>query len=300
MRLVPPICPEGIEERWVTLDGYRIRYLCGGSGTPLLLIHGLLGYSFSWRQSLADLARRATVYAPDLPGLGFSDRSPSFDCGLQATAERLLGFMRAAGLREAHLLGTSHGGGIAIKLASLCVEQASPSVRSLILAAPVNPWSPQGSGIARVLGNPLMSPLVRGLFPVLKHSGPFWLKRMCGDTSRLQPGTLEGYVSALAVPGTMRHVLRIAAGWERDLEEIQHAIARLRNVPTLLIWGTADRAVTPRSAEPLRSNFARAELVLLEGVGHLPYEEAPAEFSRAVCDFLSRVSAGARTTASNS
>ena len=41
-----------VKECWCVLDGYRMRYLCGGSGPPLLLLHGLLGYSFSWRFAL--------------------------------------------------------------------------------------------------------------------------------------------------------------------------------------------------------------------------------------------------------
>jgi len=53
-----------------------MRYLSAGSGPPLLLVHGLLGYSFSWRFTIPALAQHATVYAIDLLGTGFSDRPP--------------------------------------------------------------------------------------------------------------------------------------------------------------------------------------------------------------------------------
>ena len=52
----------------------RMRYLQAGSGPPLLLLHGLLGYSFSWRYNLLPFSQFATVYAPDLPGTGYSER----------------------------------------------------------------------------------------------------------------------------------------------------------------------------------------------------------------------------------
>jgi pimeloyl-ACP methyl ester carboxylesterase len=65
----------GAEERSVTLDGVTWRYLFAGSGPPLLLIHGFMGYSFSWRLNLAALSRYFSVYAMDLPGSGFSQRT---------------------------------------------------------------------------------------------------------------------------------------------------------------------------------------------------------------------------------
>jgi len=63
-----------IEDHWITLDGARMRYLRSGSGPALLLLHGLLGYSFSWRYALPALATQATVHAVDMLGMGFSDR----------------------------------------------------------------------------------------------------------------------------------------------------------------------------------------------------------------------------------
>ncbi len=66
-----PAPGEGIEECWMEIDGARMRYLRAGSGPPLILLHGLLGYSFSWRFTMPALAPYATIYAPDLLGSGF-------------------------------------------------------------------------------------------------------------------------------------------------------------------------------------------------------------------------------------
>ena len=51
----PAASPPGVEEHFATLDGQRMRYLRAGTGPPLLLIHGLIGYSFSWRFNMAAL-----------------------------------------------------------------------------------------------------------------------------------------------------------------------------------------------------------------------------------------------------
>ena len=65
----------GVEECTAVIDGVRWRYLHAGSGPALLLVHGFMGYSFSWRFVIAGLARHYSVYAVDLPGCGFSERS---------------------------------------------------------------------------------------------------------------------------------------------------------------------------------------------------------------------------------
>ena len=101
-----------IEDLRMNLDGLSCRYQRAGSGPALLLVHGLMGYSFSWRYTIPALAHQATVYALDLPGTGFSDRSADMDCGQAASAKRLLSFMDQAGIASCDLLGTSHGGAL--------------------------------------------------------------------------------------------------------------------------------------------------------------------------------------------
>src|ERR1700732_3525605 len=98
-----PAVPLDIEDHWITLNGARMRYLRSGSGPPLLLLHGLLGYSFSWRFALPVLAEKATVYALDMPGVGFSDRPPNANGSFRAQAERLLRFLDSLGVESCDL-----------------------------------------------------------------------------------------------------------------------------------------------------------------------------------------------------
>src|SRR5579863_2820631 len=127
----------GIHEHWTELEGHRLRFLHGGAGPPLLLVHGLLGYSFSWRLNLAALAPRATVFAPDLLGTGFSERVPGMDCSFSAIAGRLRRFLAGQGIERFDLLGNSHGGAVSMMLAA----EATSSVRRLILVDTAHPWS---------------------------------------------------------------------------------------------------------------------------------------------------------------
>src|ERR1017187_7279219 len=126
---------EGVEECWMDFDGARMRYLRAGSGPALILLHGLLGYSFSWRYTLPALAPYATVYAPDLLGAGFSDRPRGIDHSMRGTALRVVKFAENLKIGPFDLLGTSRGGAVAMAAAAQCVvaRGSSPGVRRLVL-----------------------------------------------------------------------------------------------------------------------------------------------------------------------
>ncbi len=259
-----------------------MRYLTAGSGRPLLLIHGLMGYSFSWRSNLPELARVSRVLAVDLLGTGFSERC-DLDCSLRGTATQLSRFLDQLKIGEFDLLGTSHGGAVAILLASL----APTRVRRMVLSAPANPWSPYGRWLA-----PLLSRYpARLVLPLLVRSEGFvrlQLRRMYADPRRITPGTMEGYGAPAALPGTTQHIVRVLRTWLRDLEEVRGALPSIADVPTLLLWGSRDLPVRLASSAPLQAQFRRAELKVLDDVGHLPYEEVPETFNRAVIEFLTR------------
>jgi pimeloyl-ACP methyl ester carboxylesterase len=277
-----------IEERWATIDGARMRYLTAGFGPPLILLHGLLGYSFSWRFTIPALARQATIYAPDMLGAGFSDRPAELDCTFQGCARRLLAFADEVGIPSFDLLGTSHGGAVAMTAAARGTEQGR--IRSLILVAPVNPWSAHGKQLARLLSGELASRLFLGLVPHAKFAHSCVLRRLYGDPCRIAPGTLEGYSRPFEKPGGLEYGLRILSTWNKDLDQLEASLPKIRNIPTLLVWGGLDRAVDPASARMLQTRFRDAHLIMFDDVGHLPYEEAPDRFNQVIADFLRRKS----------
>src|SRR5580704_15177413 len=89
------------------------------------------------------LALHATVYAPDMLGAGFSERAPGIEQSMRAVARRVLQFVGKLGLSSFDLLGTSHGGGVAMMAAESCTNgsQSNLKLRRLVLVAPVNPFS---------------------------------------------------------------------------------------------------------------------------------------------------------------
>ena len=274
-----------VERSTAEIDGQPLHYLQAGSGPPLLLLHGLLGGAFCWRLNLDPLSRQHTILAVDLPGLGGSNAPQHLDCSMTAQAERVLSLLAELRLEEVDVVGSSWGGAIAMFLAA-----QSRRVRSLVLAAPVNPWSDLGAGRIRFFNGRFGGALLRMAWPVSRPLHRIAVKRMYGDPRRVPAGTIEGYSSLAMRPGKVHSVLSTLRNWQDDVNALTIAIPRI-TVPSLLIWGTRDGAVDLRSAEQLRRALPASELKLIEGAGHLPFEETPDEFNRLVLDFVARTRA---------
>jgi pimeloyl-ACP methyl ester carboxylesterase len=248
-----------------------------------------MGYSFSWRYTMPALAPYATVYAPDMMGAGFSDRPAGLDHSMRGTAQRVLKFIRLLGISSFDLLGTSHGGAVAMMLAAECLDgDAGLQMRRLVLVAPVNPYSAHGRRLAPFVGSNFGAALFRLVIARTSFSYSYWHARMYGDRSRIPAGTLEGYTAPLRKPGLFEHALSIVRTWTPDLRELEATLPTLASVPTLLMWGSKDSAVYASSAAPLAKHLSNSKTVIFQGIGHLPYEECPEEFNRALIEFLTR------------
>jgi len=262
--------------------GKRISFERRRHGQATVLVHGLLGYSFSWRRVLDLFSEQREVFALDMPGSGFSEYSSSLDARLSAAAGRLLSFLDVVGIASCDLIGSSYGGTTSLLLAARHPER----VRTLTLVSPANPWSRIGRKRLALLNMPgiqvVFPPLARWLKPLHRIS----VRRMYGDRSRVTAETLRGYSLPLVRRGTFEHAVKIAQNWRSDMRELQAALPSVADIPALIVWGSKDRVVDPTSAETLSRCFKRSRLVIMEGAGHLPYEESPEEFCSIVNTFL--------------
>ena len=67
---------------------------------------------------------------------------------------------------------------------------------------------------------------------------------------------------------------------------IGESLHEISGIPTLILWGSRDRAVYPSSIHQLQRQLKNSALVMFQGAGHMPYEEVPEEFNHVLCDFL--------------
>jgi pimeloyl-ACP methyl ester carboxylesterase len=271
-----------ITKKLAAVEDAKFHYLQAGCGPPLLLIHGLLGGAFCWRLNLPVFAERFTTYAVDL--IGHSEAKSPPGGSMQAQAARLHSWLQKQAGSPIDVIASSWGGGVALFLAAL-----NPGiVRSLVLVAPVNPWSEFGRKRVRFFASAIGGTLLRWGMPFSRPLHLTALERMYGDPKRIPAGTLAGYSQIALGSGFARKMVQTLRCWEKDLDALPDAIEQVKS-PALLVWGSRDGAVDIRSAGVLRQKLIGSELAIIEGAGHLPFEEMPKEFNRIVMEFLHRV-----------
>lgn len=285
----------GAEERYQLIDGVTVHYLFRPGNDPVsknppaILVHGLLGFSYSWRHNITALSDCADIYALDLPGVGYSERLADLGCTFRDMARFLFRFADSLDIPRFDLIATSHGGGVGVLAAAedvLAHGIEERRVRELVLVAPVNPWASGRRWLINIVSSQIGWWGARAVYPLIARWHGLFLRRVYGDPSRIDPDEGHIYEVAAMIPGTAAHIGKIMKSWRSDVGEMREALGEIRSIPTLLIWGTGDIAVPPSSAEPLAKCFDHVQIKLIEGAGHLPYEELPEQFNAAVSEFL--------------
>jgi pimeloyl-ACP methyl ester carboxylesterase len=261
-----------------------------GSGPPLLLVHGLMTSSYSWRYVLPALGARFTLYMPDLPGNGDSDRALDRAYHPDAFADWLGALMRALGIRGAPVIGNSMGGYLGMRLAL-----RDPGAMSRL----VNLHSP-GVPEARLwaLRAALAIPGARALLARIARRDPErWVHRNVHywDESLKSREEARTYGAALATPDGARAFVKHLAetmsigpirDFHRDLRARRAAGTRFP-VPLLLLYAERDPMVPPRFGDVFASLLPDARLVRLVEASHFAHVDAPDRFLPPVLDFLS-------------
>jgi pimeloyl-ACP methyl ester carboxylesterase len=270
-----PVFP-GMEEHWAQVSDGRLRYLVGGNGPPLVLVHGIAASSFSFRFNCSELRRDCQLYIPDL-------RIAGVDGSLLATALRLRDFLDQVGIRTAIILGSSHGGSAVMELATLVPERF---VR-MILVSPLNPFAENYKKVVKFYLSGLGRVFIR-LAPLMPgRAWDYGIGRMYADRSRMAAATGIGHARPLRQKGMIAHLLSSLNTLTGDIEALRPKLTAIAKIPVLLIWGDCDSVVELQSAYRLQQALA-AEMEVMTGVGHLPYEESPAEFNRIVREYVGR------------
>jgi pimeloyl-ACP methyl ester carboxylesterase len=272
------------ESKFVDVGGTRVHYLHAGSGRPMLLIHGLVGYSGNWRNNIAALAKDASVYAIDLVNMGKSARVEGLDASLKGTAARIAAILDALGVVDADLVGHSHGGAVALTFAAMYPGR----VRRLILFAPANPYSRSSDMMVRVYSTPWGVVLGRMLPYLPSPVQRMALGEMYGGPDRVTDRCLQEIVEGLRSPGTLPHVLSIIRGWFGEMARLKKTLSRVPRVPTLLVWGNNDCTVSLASGLRLKRTLRGSQLIVVRDGGHTIFEERPEEANRIMLAWLAR------------
>jgi pimeloyl-ACP methyl ester carboxylesterase len=156
----------------------------------------------------------------------------------------------------------------------------------LTLVSPANPWSRIGRKRLALLRLPAIARTFPAIARKVRPLHRFAIRRMYGDPRRVGIEALRGYSLPLMRIGVLEHAVAITQGWHRDMAELESLLPSISAIPVLLVWGSKDRVVDLASGEMLASRLRNSQLVIMEGAGHLPYEECPEEFVSVVSRFL--------------
>ncbi len=277
----------GGEQGELLWRGQRIAYTQHGSGTPVVLLHGIYAgaSSFEWRHTIDALAERHTVFAVDLLGFGRSSRPDiRYTCSLlQAMiADTIPRLVRepcavvASSLTAAHVIALASRDPRRLAALALIgptgVQQlrdrptTSQSSAQLMLETPI---------VGTTYYNGLTSPASIRRFLELSYAND----RLVTDE------LVAAHVRSARQPGA-KHVVGAFLGGQLNVD-VRVALRRLRQ-PLLLAWGEQGRMNPVQHAHAFRVLTPKAEWLLVPGAGDLPHAEQPTRVNASLLRFLER------------
>jgi pyruvate dehydrogenase E2 component (dihydrolipoamide acetyltransferase) len=251
----------------VEVAGMRLSYLERGVGdaVPIVLLHGFGADFNSWMFVQPALADGRRTIALDLPGHGGSSREVGSG-DADAFADAVAGALARLGIARAHLVGHSMGGAIAV----LAAARAPDLVATLSLVAPV--------GLGPEINGTFIDGFVRAerrkevaeLLALLVHDPALVSRTMVEDVLRYK--RLDGVTQALQA---------IVHAWFAGGRQRRNLVAQITAIaaPVQIIWGRDDHIIPVAHAEAVGS---KADVHILDDVGHLPHMEKANEVIRLI------------------
>lgn len=270
------------DARYAVSGNVSVAAIERGRGPVAVLVHGLPGYSEDWGPTIDALAARGfRVIAYSRAGYGRSDRRKNDDYTPDGSAADLLGLLSGEDLRNVTVVGWSYGGATAIRAAIRDDER----IGRLVLVGSAGPWAdaPPDSPIISVLFSQPVLRWVAAVPPVAAAvRGALSREAFAGEPI---PEWWDAQLAAnFASPHTMDTFQREAARFRFD-DSLDPAPVRR---PILVIHGDQDRNVPLEVGRELAARARDAELVVVEGGGHMLPVTRPDLLAERIATFAAR------------
>jgi pimeloyl-ACP methyl ester carboxylesterase len=255
-------------ERHVTAGGATIRYLEGGQGAPVIVLHSFEG-NLGWLPAYDGLASKSKLYLPTHPGFAGSDR-PEWLESFTDLARFYLWIVQELGVAKASFIGHGIGGWLAAEIAVM-----SPLIVDRLVLVDAAGVRPRISEITDIF--------LHGSEGARRLS--FHDSGKVPDYDRLfgrKPDPEEREAEAINREAAIRYC------WKPYMHDpsLLPLLRRLRGIPTLIVWGREDRLIPLECAELYHGAIAGSQLEVIEGCGYFPQLERAEDFSRLVGRFL--------------
>lgn len=247
--------------------------------SDVILIHGVMDSAFHWHKNIAALAEHHRVWAIDLVGFGFSSRPTVPNYSLKMYARHVHEFMDAHGIARASIVGHSLGGAVTLEFAHDYPER----VDKLILISPATfllQFRPQVKLAAQLPG---VTRAIIGYALTSRRARMASWRGAVGDPSHVDLGESEIRLRPQRVKGNVEALIAMLGS--PHFSDLPDGLSRIA-APTLILWGKNDHVVPLRHGGYHARGLPNAELVVLEGAGHIPQNEYPTAVNRLLIDFL--------------
>ena len=275
--------PAGFTSERRLVGDVQLHYVIGGSGPPVVLLHGFPDTWYSWREVMPRLAERHTVVALDLRGLGDSEPGTQPNDTVRDAGD-VHGLVTELGLGPVLVAGQDWGGSAAFAYAA-----AHPGeVRRLAVleAMPAGPWTDPGSaGGPWFVGFHQLPDLPERMVTGRERDYLDWFYRAYSATPGVPtPAAVDEYVRCYTRPGAMASAFGRYRGTGRQIDYNTRQLAQPLGLPVLAVGG--ERIFGAAVAENLRHGAADVHQEVLAGCGHYVSEERPEELAGLLLSFF--------------
>jgi pimeloyl-ACP methyl ester carboxylesterase len=279
-----PSKPTAIIPRDAEVSGLRIHYLTAGQGPAVILLHGYTQTSRMWRPIIPLLAKKFTVIAPDLPGIGDSG-IPKDGLDMKTSAIRIHALAKSLGVEKARVVGHDIGLMVAYAYAAMYPNEVEKLVLMDAFLPGVAGWEPYYNSPNfwhfRFHG-PYPEALVQGREKT--YFAYFWNELAADKTRSLPLADRQAYVAAYSRPGRMRAGWAYFASWPQTANDFAEMAKTKLSMPLLAIAGEKASASTLMpQAQLVGSNVS---MVTIKDSGHWVMEEKQKETIDALMNFL--------------
>ncbi len=275
---------EAIVSRTAEIDGVKLHYLTAGHGTPLVLLHGYAETSLMWKPIIPVLAKRFTVIAPDLPGIGDSD-IPGDGLDMKSAAVRIHDLAKSLGVQKAEVVGHDIG----LMVAYAYAAQFPAEVTKLVL---MDAFLPGVRGWEAVYNNPAIwhfrfngptpEALVQGRERI--YFDYFWNDFAADKTHSIPEAARKAYVAAYSRPGRMHAGWAYFVSFQQAAKDFAQLSQTKLTMPVLAIGG--DKSLGEALGQQTRLVATNVSVIVLKDTGHWILEERPKDTTDALVKFL--------------
>ncbi len=260
-----------VEEKFLQIDGNKIRYLVSGnSKKTLVLIHGLGASAERWDQVIPLFSDDYRVVVPDLIGFGYSDK-PLVDYTTEFFSNFLEQFFITSGIKQPNLIGSSLGGQIAADYTASHPQE----IEKLILVSP--------SGNMEKSTPALDAYIMAALYPN-EQSAKNAFELMEGSGHSVREEIVNGFVERMRLPNAKLAFMSTLLGIKNS--ELITSKLQTISTPTMIIWGSDDPVIPIHHADSFVSTIQDCRFFRMDGCGHTPYVQDPHLFASKVLEFL--------------